>query len=368
MTARYNATQQFESITLTARTLSGRAPAGRWKIIVFKTVCRLTIALSLSATAVQAQVPVTVAPAASQLIELDVRAPATVVSANSAVVAAQVSALVEEVLADVGKKVDRGELLIRLDDADAVLALQTAEAQLQALEAQIEQARQQLRRGEELFGSNYISDDELLVRRTNVAVLNANRAAQEVAVRSAKLALARTRVRAPFAAAVVARAAQVGSLAQPGTPLVTLVQTSGREVDAEIDPRYAEGLVDVSGLRFETQGQRYDLVFDRLSPVIEVTTRTQRGRFRFAGAEAPIGASGEVAWRDGAGLLPVPLIVQRDGQLGVFVAENSRASFVPLPAAQEGRPARSTLPPDSLLVIRGQSRLQDGDELSISRQ
>ncbi|MGB5346101.1 MAG: efflux RND transporter periplasmic adaptor subunit [Woeseia sp.] len=327
----------------------------------------LPAVLLLCSGALFAQVPVTVAPLASQLIELDVRAPATVVAANRAVVAAQVTALVSEVLADVGATVKKGDVLIRLDDADTRLALRSAEAQLSALDAQIDQAEQQLKRGEELIASSYISDDELLVRRTNVAVLKANRDAQKLAVNSAQLALSRTRIVAPFNAAVVARQAQVGSLAQPGTALATLVQIDQREVDAELDPRYVADLVSAALLRFESQGQSFPLALARLSPVIDTESRTNRGRFRFTGSAAPVGASGEIVWRDAAGLLPVPLIVQRDGKLGVFTVDGQRAKFLALPGAQEGRPARTSLPPDTVLIVRGQSRLQDGDELSITR-
>ena len=81
-----------------------------------------------------------------------------------------------------------------------------------------------------------------------------------------------------------------------------------------------------------------------------------------------VGASGEVVWQDAAGLVPVPLIVQRDGRLGLFVAEAGTARFVALPGAQEGRPARSELPPDTEVVVRGQARLQDGDSLSVTRE
>ncbi|MGB5353208.1 MAG: efflux RND transporter periplasmic adaptor subunit [Woeseia sp.] len=324
--------------------------------------------LLLCGSSALAQVPVVVAPLGDQLVQLEVRAPATVVAANRAIVAAQVSALITEVLADVGATVAKGDVLIRLDDADASLALKSAEAQLKALDAQIAQAAQQLKRGEELIASNYISDDELLVRRTNVAVLQANRAAQVVAVDSARIALSRTRVRAPFEAAVIARAAQVGSLAQPGSPLLTLVQISNREIDAELDPRYATSIAGAGNLRFESQGAVYRTSLARLSPVIDTDTRTQRGRFLFTGDAAPIGATGEVIWQDAAGLIPVPLIVQRDGKLGVFIAENGRARFVALAMAQEGRPAPSQLPPETPVVVSGQSRLQDNDALSIQQQ
>ena len=330
------------------------------------TICAL-LWLSVP-SAVDAAIPVSVAPLASQLVDLEVRAPATVVAANRAIITAQVTALIEAVPADVGASVDRGGLLVRLDDDDARLALERARAELLALDAQIEQAELRLRRGEELSASSFISEDDLLERRTTLSVLRANREAQQVAVANAELTLARTSITAPYPAAVVARAAQVGSLAQPGTPLLTLVQTDAREVDADVDPRHADGLGRAAELRFESQGVRYPLVVARVSPVVDVDTRIRKARFRFAGDPARIGASGEVVWRQGGALVPVPLIVQRAGRLGVFVAADGRARFVPLPAAQEGRPAATDLPADTPIVVRGQSRLQDGDELAITRQ
>lgn len=327
-----------------------------------------TVLALLAAGASHAAVPVTVAPLSTQLVDLEVRAPATVVPANRAVVSAQVTALIDAVAADVGATVKRGDPLVRLDDREVRLGLERARADLEALDAQIEQAASRLRRGEELIASNFISDDDLLERRTTLSVLRANRRAQELAVGNAELTLSRTRIDAPFDAAVVERSAQLGSLAQPGTPLLTLVETSNREVDADLDPRYAADIGSADGLRFESQGRRYPLEAARVSPIIDVNTRIQKGRFVFTGAAAAIGASGEVVWLDAAGLLPVPLIVQRDGALGVFVADADRARFVRLPTAQEGRPARADLPPDALVVVRGQSRLQEGDELAITRQ
>ncbi|MCB1843660.1 MAG: efflux RND transporter periplasmic adaptor subunit, partial [Halioglobus sp.] len=212
------------------------------------------------------------------------------------------------------------------------------------------------------------SDDDMLDRRTAVSVLRANRDSQELAIRSARLTLSRTKIVAPFDGTVVTRAAQLGSLAQPGTALITLVQTSDREVDVDIDPRYADGVRSARELRLESRAHLWPLEVARISPVIDAAARTQKGRFRFTGDAAAIGTSGEVAWLDASGLLPVPLIVQRDGKLGVFVANGNRARFVALPDAQEGRPSATSLPADTLLVVRGQSRLQDGDELQITRQ
>ncbi|PKO62669.1 MAG: efflux RND transporter periplasmic adaptor subunit, partial [Betaproteobacteria bacterium HGW-Betaproteobacteria-17] len=59
--------------------------------------------------------------------------------------------------------------------------------------------------------------------------------------------------------------------------------------------------------------------------------------------------------------VPADYLVKRAGQLGVFVVEARRARFVPLPDAQEGRPASAAaLPAEAALVTDGRFALQDG--------
>jgi RND family efflux transporter MFP subunit len=277
-----------------------------------------------------------------------------------------VTALIEKVVADVGATVKKGELLIQLDNDNARLSLAQARAGLDALDAQLIEARRRLTKAEELLAKNFVSDDELINRQTNLAVLQANRKGQLVAIQVAELALSRTRIRAPFDATIVARQAQVGSFAQPGTQLLTVVQSDGREVDAELDPRYAGQLAGAKDLRFLSMGQVHEIELLRLSNIIETDTRRLRGRFRFVAGVAAIGSSGEIAWREKSGVVPVTLIVQRGSVFGVFVASNDLAIFVEIAGAQEGRPAALDMPDDTRVVTRGHIRLQDGDELLIA--
>ncbi|MEQ9563874.1 MAG: efflux RND transporter periplasmic adaptor subunit, partial [Woeseiaceae bacterium] len=311
-------------------------------------------------------VPVSVQEFGKLLIDREIRAPASVVSANRAVITSEVSALIEAVDADVGAAVRKDDVLIRLDASNARLALDAANAALIAQEAQIDQAKQRLRKAEELLGKSFVSDDELVARQTDVKVLEANRKAQLVAIQQAELALSRTRIKAPFDATVVERQGQVGSFAMPGTPLLTIVQTDRREVDAELDPRSVSGTETAADLRYESQGRSWPVRLARLSDVIETNTRKVRGRFSFTDQAAPIGSSGELVWSEASGLVPVSLIVQRGNSFGVFIAEAGVARFVAIPDAQEGRPATLDLPPDSKVVWRGHVRLQDGDSLQIA--
>lgn len=334
----------------------------------FRNIATLAMLAVLRVAAASDAVPVTVQPIGDVLIDREIDAPATVLSNNRSDVTSQITALVDEIVADVGEQVARGDILVRLDAADARLALQQAQADLAALDAQMVEARRRLARAEELLQRDFVSDDELESRRTAVTVLEANRKRQRVLVDQARLALSRTEIRAPFAATVVARQAQVGSLARPGSPLITIVQSTDREVDAEIDPADTATLRGAADLRFESQGKTWAVSLLRLSDVVEADTRKQRARFAFKADPALIGTSGHIVWTDDSALVPVSLIVQREDQFGVFVDENGRARFVAIPSAQEGRPARIDLPKDTRIVSRGHVRLQDGDELQVASE
>ncbi len=318
-----------------------------------------------SQSAVAATVSVSVERLGDVRIARELRAPATVLSANRAIITSEVTALIDRVLVDVGASVEKGAMLVRLDNDNARLSLAQARATLASLDAQIVQANHRLARAEELLTRDFVSDDELISRQTDVAVLEANRQGQLVAIQIAELALERTRIRAPFDATVVQRNAQVGNFAQPGSRLMTVVQEDQREVDAELDPRYAVDIPNVSNLRYISMGFEYPVSLLRLSDVIETDTRRLRVRLKFMDAVAPIGSTGEIAWNEGDGVLPVNLIVQRGPAFGVFVAKNGKAEFVELAQAQEGRPAGLDFPDDTLIVTRGHIRLQDGDDLII---
>lgn len=327
----------------------------------------LLVALLLHCSLGQAQsVPVSVEPLGDLRVERELRAAASVLSANRALITSEETALIESIQVDVGATVKKGDVLVRLDNDNATLALAQARAVLAAVDAQIDQAEWRLAKSEDLLKKSFVSDDELVGRKTDVAVLQANRQGQLVAIQAAELSLARTLIRAPFDATVVQRQAQVGSFAQPGTRLMTLVQSDAREVDAELDPRYVLDLPTVTNIRYVSLGREFPVELLRLSDVVETDTRKLLARFSFNDKQAPIGSSGEIAWVEVTGVVPVTLIIQRGTRFGVFTVRNDKAVFVEIPGAQEGRPAALDLPDDTLIVTRGHVRLQDGDELLIS--
>ncbi|MDP2400670.1 MAG: efflux RND transporter periplasmic adaptor subunit, partial [Actinomycetota bacterium] len=195
---------------------------------------------------------------------------------------------------------------------------------------------------------------------TQTASTEAARA--EVAISRSALKTARnTRrkcdIRAPFPAVVLERIAQVGEMVAPGTPLLAVRDLSRIEIRAEVQEKDA-GLANATEISLLTPGGSYPLSLVRLSPAMSKSTRLLEARLRFKGTAAMSGSSGRVQWRSTVRHLPPSLVVRRNGQLGVFVLEQDKPRFLPLPQAEEGRPvAVPELPADTRIVVKGQETL-----------
>ena len=293
-------------------------------------------------------------------------AAATVVSANESKLAAEIGGRLVAIDARAGRRVARGAVLARIDDTDYALAVQRAEAATAQATARVELASAQLKRARELVTQGFVSTDAAQIRVTELQLAEADRAAAAAQLATAKNALAKTAIRAPFAGVVRERLGQVGETVLPGTPLLTLVDAGGVEVVAQLGTADAEQLGEAEAARFVANDREWPLKLLRVSPVVDPQTRLIEARFAFAGAAPATGAAGRLAWLDRATSLPAEAFARRNGRYGVFTVDGDRARFVVLPGVQEGRPARVELPAATRVVIRGERSLQDGDAIAVS--
>jgi len=287
-------------------------------------------------------------------------APAAVVGRNEARLSTEVAATVLAMPVDVGQTVARGAIVARLDPRDAELALERAAAALAQAEARHAQARAQHARAKTLREKNFYSAEALTLRETELALAAADLRAAQAQQQTARRALDKHNLRAPFDAIVRARSGQVGELAAPGTVLLTLVSARELELAAQLQPRDAESLQLADSPVFATAGGRHELKLLRISPAFNRESRSVEARLVFVGPPPAAGSEGRLVWREAQPYLPADLLVRRDGRYGVFVAADGKARFHALPQAQEGRPAALDLPPGTQLVTQGRHALQDG--------
>ncbi len=305
--------------------------------------------------------PVTTARLADVAVSAGRDAPAEVISLNRAVLSAELNARVVALHAEVGDRAALGDVLVELDCRDYQSRAEQGAAALAALEAQIDFADYRSKRAQTLSERNAVAEEALRERETTLQRLVAERDGQRAALRSARLQVERCKVRAPFAAAIVARPAQLGALAAPGTALVELLDVDSVEVRARVRRGLLEDLVGAAEILFNDGRRDRPLQRRAVLPDVDPRGDSVELRLTFVEGRAAPGTPGRLVWRAAGLALPPYLVEERDGVSGVFTVNDARAHFVPLAGVQEGRPVVVDLPPDTRLVIDGRAVLADGD-------
>ena len=324
----------------------------------------LIISFASSAQQEIATIPVTVKPLSDVLIERRLSANAEVMALNDSLLSAEISAVVSALHVDVGDVVKKGDLLLSMDTIDANLELDQAKANTQAAKARLAQAELRLNRAKELEQSQYISADDLLARETDVAVLRADLLRFKVAEKSAARKTEKTQIKAPFDGIITARQAQQGQLLVMGAGMFQLAQSTGAEIHAKIPSHLANQLAQADRTLFMSKDHEIAVELIQLSSVIEQQTGMQMARLK-PQAEIKIGQTGQLVWFLKGQLLSADLVVKRQGKLGVFIANNGQAQFMPLDGAQEGRPVAMQETPDWDVIIGGRERLQNGQAITV---
>jgi RND family efflux transporter MFP subunit len=192
---------------------------------------------------------VTLAVAQSQDVPVTVTVNGSVVSLNSVDVRPQVSNMVAKVHVKEGDTVHAGQLLFTLDARADVANLEKAKAQQQKDQAQLADFERQYKRSEELLAQNFIAKS---ATDTVLAQLEAQRAAvsaDRAAVQSAQVQLSYDEIRAPIFGRTGTIAVFAGSLAQPGTTLVTVTQLTPIAVQFPVPEGRLQDLLDAAQQR-----------------------------------------------------------------------------------------------------------------------
>lgn len=292
-------------------------------------------------------------------------APAAVVSLNMTGVAAEIPARIEKIAVRVGDIVKKGQLLVKLDCTDYELQRSQSLARLKALEARIELARRRLERTRKLTMKQSVSEELLDERESDLAVLQADRAAAQASLKLTKAQVADCVIGSPFGALVTKRISSVGNYAEVGKPLVQILDIEQLEVSAQVYAQDVKQLEDARDLQFEHDDVFFPVNLRSVLPSINSETRNREVRLLFQNGPALPGAAGKLVWRETRPHVPGNLIVNRGKELGIFILEKNHARFLPLPAAQAGRASPLDLPLSTLIITEGHYSVNNDDAVLV---
>src|SRR6185369_5247867 len=196
-----------------------------------------------------AAVTVTTTKVESRDVPVRIKANGIVTALQSVDLRSQVTSTISQVHIREGQNVTKGELLFTLDSRADEANLRKAQAQVEKDKADLATSERNLARQRELFQQKFIAQAALDVAQNQVDTLTGQIAVDTAAVEAARVAVAYSQIRAPFAGRTGIINVRAGSLVQPSQsstttspPLVTVTQIDPISVAFTLPEKELAGL------------------------------------------------------------------------------------------------------------------------------
>ena len=340
---------------------------GRW-IVLAGIVGGVVYQLQFSPVTVQGITP------ARQAIVSEVMGTGTLEARVSTTISPKISGRISEVLVDQGETVGAGQLLVRLDDEElrqqvaiAQASLEAAQAALQRLMADknrvvavFEQSERHHARVQSLKEKSATTQEDVDRAVESLAIATADMTRAEAAIAEGqkgllvaektleyhRARLADTIIKSPFSGLVVDRQREAGDIAVPGSAVLTVISTDVLWISAWVDETEMAKLSVSQPARIAFRSQP-----DRNYPgkIIRLGRQADRETREFVVdvqiSELPanwaVGQRAEVfvetQRQDNTLTIPLSVLHRREGEEGVFVAENGRAAWRAVTLGVRGR-------------------------------
>jgi RND family efflux transporter MFP subunit len=165
--------------------------------------------------------PLAAAPVELREVELTFSAEATVEAVRQSTVSSQIAGRIVDIRFDVGDRVQKGDVIVRIDERAATQAQAASEAQVRAAEATLANARATFERQRELFAQKFVSQAALDRAQSDFKSAESQMKAMLAGAGQAATERSFATVTAPYGGVVSARHVQLGEMASPGKPLMT---------------------------------------------------------------------------------------------------------------------------------------------------
>lgn len=285
--------------------------------------------LLMGAIAAQAAEQLAVAPVQYREVAQTYSADGMVEAVRQSTVSAQIGGRVKEILFDVGDRVTRGQLILRIDEREASQALAGSQAQVLQSQANMQNAKANYERARQLFAQKFISQAGLDKAQADYKVALAQAAASEAGAGQAGIAHGYTSVMAPYGGVVASRLVEVGEMVMPGNPLMTGFDPSEMRVVVNI-PQYK--LADIGkhpevAVEVPTLKRWIDAASVTVQPLADSRTHSTQVRVNLPANEPSIYPGMFVRTHFVVGkarklLIPVGAVLRRSEVVAVYVVND----------------------------------------------
>ncbi len=301
---------------------------------------------------------------------------------QEALVSAEISGLrIQQILADVGTRVSKGQLLVMLADETVKADLQKQLATVDRDKAALAEAKSNADRAREIQNSGALSAQKINEYVIAEQTARANLALSEAELENQKIRLRQTKVVAPDDGVISSRSANLGNVVSAGTELFRLVRQGRIEWRGEVNAEQQTALHAGQLVRLTLSGGHTVNGKVRLiSPTVDNNTRNALVYVDIPKDSAKPGmyVQGEVDIGQQQGVaVPLSAVTYRDGFAYVFELAPADAQGLSKVIQRKVQTGRShgeqiellgSLNTQAQFVLSGGAFLNDGDIVKVVTQ
>lgn len=308
------------------------APLRRgWRAFAVVAVAAVVAGMTVGTTCAHAEklatITVELAPVADEIV-----ADAVVESTRQTTIAAQVAGRITGLYVKAGDRVSAGQKLLSVDQRAVDQQLAAVRAQAAAAQAERDVARRELERTQFLFDKQYVSQAALDRAKARYQSASSMTLARQADASAAAVGPSLHSIAAPYAGAIAGVDVELGSMAMPGMPLVTLFDPGALRAVATVPQARAAALTaNTLPVRIELPDAPAALQWQTATSVtvlpvtdpLSDSVKVRLGLPAAAGAAARPGMFARAHFVAGAPrprlMVPLAAIVRRTEVTGVYV-------------------------------------------------
>lgn len=304
----------------------------------------------------------------------------TLRSLREAQLSVAADALVSKIHADVGSRVETGQLLLELDSSLMVRELQRAEAQTNAAQISVDEAQRLLAESLKLKRESHIAQTEVEARQSALTLAEASLEQAKADAGLAAERLAKHQLYAPFDGVISARWTELGQWLNRGDRVFTLVSLEQLRLDVRLPQEQLQDMQKLTSVSIKADTDSKTEIAARIDSVVPVSDSSRSVLVRVAATE-PVttlfpGASARAVlqFEHAANGLVVPrdaVLRNADGNYSVFVVEEDTARVRQVElglTSLNGYLVKKGLRAGDRVVVRGNEVLRDGESVEVTER
>lgn len=321
-----------------------------------------------------APIPVTTQPAQLSPVAKELIVNGTIIARNQVNVMPKTTGRILQLKVDEGTRVRKGQVIAVLETPELSWQLQQQKSALVTAEANLDQARDNLKRMKELAGEGVISQQQLIQAQTQTKVAEASVRQSKDSIALMESQLANGTITSPINGVVISKGLDVGAMAVPSSTIVTIAEAGDLQAKLPVAERDL-GVVHEGGSATITSvalpGETFSGKISEIAPMVDPQTRLVSVKVDLARTQrlrVGMNVSAAIAGSPHQGLVVPTTAVLTDGaEQIVYLANGPKAQRVAVTIGvqrQDWTEVTQGLKSGDPVIVKGASFVHDGDPIT----